>query len=164
MSVRPIVDILIDEHADSARHAEECFIAQSFLSPTEGFNAGVRARLSGKHFLDPANSAIWKYCCFAAERNFDPTIKQCISLLLETGIALTTVADPEAHEAILYELVMSTPSRQDSFDLYAAQIVHLWRKREQASRLIRRVGEVFQNASDVINLVLAKTKGSTDCA
>lgn len=57
--MRFVAEILDDERR---------FLRAGFLNPPECNNAGYRASLRGRHFLDPAHSFLYCYICRCAER------------------------------------------------------------------------------------------------
>ena len=145
---------LADEIAERTRKVERAFIAASWLDPVGGSNAGFYAGLCGTHFAFPEHAALYIYICRYAELWITPVLRQCVRAMRLSGLPLNQYDDIAERE--LYEWVMSS-RRSDGTPVELAQdIIHLHRKRTQASRLLKRVGDVF--AHDVIEGILQRCR------
>lgn len=133
---------IVDNFCERTQTVERRFVASGFLDTVAMHDASVRARLSGQHFFDPVNSALWTYICHAAEHSFHPMPDQAVELLAELGLTITGYPSLDATE--IYWLIFGAGTCEGQTGIYALQIARQAEMRWESSDHVKAAGEVME--------------------
>lgn len=133
---------IIDEFCERTREVERRFIAAGFLDAVAMHDASVRTRLSGQHFFDPVNSALWTYVCHAAKHSFHPMPDQAAELLAELELTITGCASLDASE--IYWLIFGAGTCEGLTDVYAMEVARQAKMRWESSDRVKAAGEIME--------------------
>ena len=134
---------VIGDFCERTRTVERRFVASGFLAAVEMHDASVRARLTGQHFFDSVNSALWAYVCFAAKHGFRPMPDQAAELLAELGLTITGYTSLDATE--IYWLIFGAGTCEGQTDIFAMQVARQAEMRWESSDHVKAAGEVMES-------------------